>query len=72
MRNKIVLVPFPFDYRSATKVRPALCLTNSTGYDDHVVIAFITSQIATANETSDLPVLKSGIDFSQWRLFCLY
>jgi hypothetical protein len=27
-KGKVVLVPFPFDDLSATKVRPAFCLTN--------------------------------------------
>jgi len=27
-KGKVVLVPFPFDDLSATKVRPAVCLTN--------------------------------------------
>jgi len=26
-KGKVVLVPFPFDDLSATKVRPAVCLT---------------------------------------------
>ena len=28
MKYKIILVPFPFDDFSQTKVRPAICLTN--------------------------------------------
>ena len=43
-RGKIVLVPFPFDDLSTTKVRPAVCLTEPTGPQRHVVLAFITSQ----------------------------
>ena len=31
LKGKIVLVPFPFDDLSATKVRPAVCLTDSIG-----------------------------------------
>lgn len=65
MKNKIVLVPFPFDGLSATKVRPALCLTNTISHYDHVVIAFITSQISKATEKSDLPLLQTDTDFSQ-------
>lgn len=42
MKNKIVLVPFPFDDFTASKVRPALCLTNITGKHRHIIIAFIT------------------------------
>ncbi len=48
-RGKIVLVPFPFDDLSATKLRPAVCLTEPIGANRHVVVAFITSR-----EISDL------------------
>ena len=40
---KIVLVPFPFDDFSVTKVRPAICLTNEISSYNHIIIAFITS-----------------------------
>jgi len=43
-KGKIFLVPFPFDDVSATKVRPAVCLTEPIGVYRHVVLAFITSQ----------------------------
>ncbi len=33
MRGKIVLLPFPFDDFSATKVRPALCLTDCESWE---------------------------------------
>ena len=65
MKNKIVLVPFPFDDLTSSKVRPALCLTNSIGAYNHVVIAFITSQISKASEISDLPILMTDSDFRQ-------
>ncbi len=29
-KGKVVLVPFPFDDLSSTKVRPAVCLTEPT------------------------------------------
>lgn len=44
MKNKIVLVSFPFDDFDGSKVRPALCLTDETGEHSHIVIAFITSK----------------------------
>ncbi len=44
-RGKIVLVPFPFDDRSAAKVRPAVCLPEPVGWHRHVILAFITSRI---------------------------
>jgi hypothetical protein len=54
-RGKVVLVPFPFDDLSATKLRPAVCLTEPIGTNRHVVVAFITS-----SNVSDL--LPTGID----------
>ncbi|MCY7323137.1 MAG: type II toxin-antitoxin system PemK/MazF family toxin, partial [Phormidesmis sp. CAN_BIN36] len=39
MKGKVVLVNFPFDDLSATKVRPAYCLTNSIGIHRHIVLA---------------------------------
>ena len=29
LRGKVVLVPFPFDDLSSSKLRPAICLTNT-------------------------------------------
>lgn len=54
MKYKIVLVPFPFDYFSNTKIRPAICLTNRISKYNHVVIAFITSQVSKATEKTDI------------------
>ena len=56
MKYKIVLVPFPFDDFSKTKVRPAICLTNKIGRYHHVIIAFITSQITKATEKTDIKI----------------
>lgn len=53
-RNKVVLVPFPFDDLSGTKVRPAVCLTEPQGLHRHVVLAFITSQIPGRPLATDL------------------
>lgn len=58
-------MPFPFDDLSATKVRPALCLTQSISHYDHVVVAFITSQVLKSTEDSDLVLLKTDTGFSQ-------
>jgi len=63
VRNKIVLVPFPFDDFSGTKVRPAICLTNEIGDYSHVVIAFITSRIPTDPLPSDILIVKGSSDF---------
>jgi len=35
-RGKVVLVPFPFDNLSTTKVRPAVCLTDPIGPHRHI------------------------------------
>jgi mRNA interferase MazF len=45
IKNSIVLVPFPFDDFSGTKVRPALCLTSEIGKYHHIIIAFISSKM---------------------------
>jgi mRNA interferase MazF len=50
----VVLVPFPFDDLSSTKVRPAVCLTEPLGPHRHVVLAFITSQIPSKPLGTDL------------------
>ena len=65
MKYRIVLVPFPFDDFSALKVRPAVILTKEISSYNHVIIAFITSQINKATETSDLLINSSDTDFKQ-------
>lgn len=59
MRGRIVLVPFPFDDLSATKVRPALCLTDPIGIHRHVVVAFISSVVPAPLSATDL-ILDPG------------
>jgi mRNA interferase MazF len=54
IRNSIVLVSFPFDDFSSSKLRPALCLTNKIGKMEHVVVAFISSKIPEELIESDL------------------
>ena len=54
MRYSIVLVPFPFDDLTSSKVRPAVCLTSAMGTHNHVVLAFISSVIPANLESSDL------------------
>jgi mRNA interferase MazF len=54
MRFKDVLVPFPFDDLSGQKVRPAVCLTETIGWQRHVTLAFITSSIPLKLEQSDI------------------
>lgn len=62
VKNSIVLIPFPFDDFSLTKVRPALCLTSGIGLHDHVIIAFISSKIPDILLDSDF-VIKKNSDY---------
>ena len=56
IKHSIVLVPFPFDDFSATKVRPALCLTSEIGGLRHVIIAFISSNVPEEKLESDIEI----------------
>ena len=58
IKNSIVLVPFPFDDFSVSKVRPALCLTTEIGIYNHVIIAFISSKLPDDLIDSDLIIRK--------------
>ena len=64
MKYKIVLVPFPFDDLTATKVRPAVCLTDEIKPHSHIVLAFITSQVAANASPTDFVIDKSDADFA--------
>jgi mRNA interferase MazF len=64
MKYKIVLVPFPFDDLTATKVRPAVCLTDEIRPHSHIVLAFITSQVAASASPTDFVIDKSDADFA--------
>ena len=52
-KGSVVLVPFPFDDLSATKVRPAVCLSDAVGPHRHVILAFISSRVPTQLIESD-------------------
>lgn len=43
MKGKVVLIQFPFDDLSSSKVRPAYCLTDAIGIYRHIIFALITS-----------------------------
>lgn len=62
IKNSIVLVPFPFDDFSDSKVRPAICLTSEIGSYNHVIIAFISSKIPQELIESDLIIPKQSIN----------
>ena len=64
MKYKIVLVPFPFDDLRANKVRPAVCLTDEIKPHNHVVLAFITSNIISNNSATDLIIDSTDADFA--------
>ena len=63
-KGKVILVPFPFDDLSATKVRPALCLTNPVGKYNHIILALITSQIPTNLLETDIVLDTTHPDFT--------
>jgi mRNA interferase MazF len=63
-KHKVVLVPFPFDDLSSSKVRPAVCLTEPIGSHRHVVIAFVTSRVPDKPLATDLVLDASDRDFS--------
>lgn len=56
----IVLVPFPFDDFTSTKVRPAICLTPEIGKFEHIVVAFISSNTNFINEDFDIIIKKQS------------
>jgi mRNA interferase MazF len=62
-KYKVVLVPFPFDDLSGTKVRPAVCLTEPIGQHRHVVLAFITSNVPDEPLDTDIVIASSDEDF---------
>jgi mRNA interferase MazF len=64
MKNKIVLVPFPFDDLSAHKVRPAVCLTDEIQPYGHVVLAFITSKASINPADTDFVIDSNDADFT--------
>lgn len=63
-KNKVVLVPFPFDDLSSSKVRPAVCLTDPVGPHRHVILAFITGRVSSHPLASDLVLDSDGPDFA--------
>ena len=64
IKGKVVLVPFPFDDLSATKVRPAVCLTDAIGHHRHVDLAINTSPVPTDLLDTDLVSDAKEADFA--------
>jgi len=56
MKRSIVLVEFPYDDLSDSKIRPAHALTDLIGEHRHVVLALITSRIPTQLLATDVSV----------------
>lgn len=63
-RGKVVLVPFPFDDLSASKVRPAVCLTDPIGPYRHVVMAFISSEVPPVLHATDMLLDPADAEFT--------
>ncbi len=63
-KGKVVLVPFPFDDLSSSKVRPAVCLTDPIGPHRHVVLAFVSSQAPDDVLETDVALSVTQPDFS--------
>lgn len=64
LKYKVVLIPFPFDDLSSSKVRPAVCLTNAIGAHKHIILAFITSRISSQLLPTDIVIDVHAADFA--------
>jgi mRNA interferase MazF len=64
IKGKVVLIPFPFDDLSTTKIRPAVCLTNPVGKHCHVILALITDRIQTDLLETDMVFDTNHPDFA--------
>src|ERR1035441_9633300 len=62
-KGRVVLVPFPFDDMTASKVRPAVCLTDPIGPHRHVVVAFVSSQMPANIAATDVLLDPQRKDF---------
>ena len=64
MKRSVVLVEFPYDDLSDSKIRPAYALTDSIGEYQHIVLALITSRIPTQPLITDLILDATHPDFA--------
>ena len=60
----MVLVPFPFDDFSGTKVRPGVCLTDPIGTHRHVILAFVSSRAPADLLETDFILDSAQADFA--------
>jgi mRNA interferase MazF len=63
MKGNIVLIQFPFDDLSASKVRPAYVLTETIGMYQHMIFALITSRIPLTPLVTDILLQSQHPDF---------
>jgi mRNA interferase MazF len=63
MKGKVVLIQFPFDDLSSSKVRPAYCLTDAIGSYQHIIFALITSRIPESPLNTDIVLHPEHPDF---------
>lgn len=64
MKGKVVLIEFPFDDLSSSKVRPAYCLTRPIGVYKHVIFALITSRVELSSSETDIRLDRNSADFA--------
>jgi len=62
-KGKVVLVPFPFDDLTTSKVRPAVCLTDPIGPHRHIILAFVTSRVPAELLDTDLVLYSEHAGF---------
>jgi mRNA interferase MazF len=65
MKFKIVLINFPFDNYSETKLRPSLCLTDPISKYKQIIFAPITINLNNATENSDLIIENTTDEFEK-------
>jgi mRNA interferase MazF len=64
MKRKIVLIEFPYDDLSNSKIRPAYSLTDPVGENCHIIFALITSRIPTQLLSTDFVLDSTVPDFA--------
>lgn len=60
MKYKIVLIRFPFDNLVESKLRPALCLTDTLSKHNQIIFAAISSNLNNATEFTDIVILLAN------------